>query len=432
MFKFAFKNMLIKRAKILLVVFSIVLSASVGILAYNISAQVESGITNTTAYYDTIIGPSGSDTDLAMTTMFFTGSVTETISYEYYEQVKNDMRVNVAVPFAMGDSYNGAKIIGTTSDFLSSKEIDKGEMFAETYEAVVGYEIAKFNGLEIGDELITSHGISGTGHKHSSNPLKVVGILEKTNTAYDNVVFTPVETIWATHDHAGEENSAADEGEHELGGENIDSSEHVSHEEQTLPADDHSHAADDTHGSENENEHEHGEICAILIKCKSAGQVSAVQEMFKGNSELLVITPSSVMREVLSNVDTSVYIVYVLCLIILIMNICIISVITLLNMYDSKKEIALMRLIGIGMNKINLLYIIQNGIIGFVSTALAFLVSRLCLLAVRSYVSSMGIVLDVLKVFPLEIAIMAIVFVISVLPTVICTLNMSKKDGVSE
>ena len=81
MFKFALKNMLIKRVKILLVVFSIVLSASVGILAYNISAQVEDGIINTSAFYDTIIGPSGSDTDLAMTTMFFTGSVTETISY---------------------------------------------------------------------------------------------------------------------------------------------------------------------------------------------------------------------------------------------------------------------------------------------------------------------------------------------------------------
>jgi ABC-type lipoprotein release transport system permease subunit len=101
-------------------------------------------------------------------------------------------------------------------------------------------------------------------------------------------------------------------------------------------------------------------------------------------------------------------------------------------MYDSKKEIALMRLIGIGMNKINMLYIIQNGLIGFVSTILAFGCSRLCLLAARSYVSSMGIVLDVAKVFPLEFAIMAVVFVISVLPTVICTVNMSKKDGISE
>ena len=140
----------------------------------------------------------------------------------------------------------------------------------------------------------------------------------------------------------------------------------------------------------------------------------------------------AVMREVLNNIDTSVYIIYVLCLIILVMNICIISVITLLNMYDSKKEIALMRLIGIGMNKINMLYIIQNGLIGLVSTALAFGVSRLCLMAVRDYVSTMGIVLNVGRVYPFEWVIMAVVAVISVLPTVICTLNMSKKDGIAE
>ena len=44
----------------------------------------------------------------------------------------------------------------------------------------------------------------------------------------------------------------------------------------------------------------------------------------------------------------------------------------------------------------------------------------------------MGIVLDVAKVFPIELVIMAVIFVISVLPTIVCTLNMSKKDGVSE
>ena len=48
------------------------------------------------------------------------------------------------------------------------------------------------------------------------------------------------------------------------------------------------------------------------------------------------------------------------------------------------------------------------------------------------YVASMGIVLDVAKIYPLEIAIMGVVFVISVLPTIICTLNMSKKDGINE
>lgn len=91
-----------------------------------------------------------------------------------------------------------------------------------------------------------------------------------------------------------------------------------------------------------------------------------------------------------------------------------------------------MRLIGIGMKKINLLYIVQNGIIGILSTIMAFGVSRLCLMAVRSYVSSMGIVLNIGKIYPLEWVIMAVIAVISVLPTVVCTLSMSKKDGITE
>ncbi len=389
MLKFALKNMAIKRAKIILIVISIVISAAVGILSYNISAQVEDGIISTTEYYDTIIGPAGSATDLAMNTMFFTGSITETIPYQHYLDLKNDTRVNLAVPFAMGDNFNGAKIIGTTPDFLARKNLGSGTMFADHFEAVVGYEVAKANNLKLGDHMVTSHGVSDGGHAHEATPLTVVGILEKTNTAYDNVVFTQVETLWATHGHSEE---------HE---------EHDEHEE-------------------------HGEICAVLVKCKTPGHIDAIQKKYKADASLLVIIPMAVMREVLANIDTSVYIIYCLCLIILIMNICIISVITLLNMYDSKKEISLMRLIGIGMNKINMLYIIQNGIIGILSTALAFGVSRLFLMAVRSYVSGMGIVLNIGKVYPLEWLIMGVIAVISILPTVICTLNMSKKDGIAE
>ena len=327
-------------------------------------------------------------------TMFFTGAITDTIPYQHYLDLASDMRVNVAVPFAMGDNYNGHKIIGTTADFLANKELAAGDMFDATYEVVIGYEVAKANGLRLGDHMVTSHGVSEGGHAHGATPLTVVGILEKTNTAYDNVVFTQVQTLWATHGHGDED-----------------------HED--LESEDHGHE-------------EHGEICAVLIKCKTPGYIDAIQSTYKEDASLLVITPMAVMREVLANIDTSVYIIYVLCLIILIMNICIISVITLLNMYDSKKEIALMRLIGIGMNKINLLYIIQNAFIGVISTALAFCVSRLCLMAVRGYVSTMGIVLNLEKVYPLEWAIMAVIAVISVLPTVICTLNMSKKDGIAE
>ena len=394
MFKFAIKNMAIKKVKIVLIVISIVISACVALLAYNISEQVDDGFKSTAAYYDIIIGPAGSSTQLAMNTMFFTDKPLGTISYEYVENLRADMRINTVVPFTMGDSYNGAKIVGTEPIFLDGKTMDEGEMFDEKFECVIGSAVAKKYGLSLGDELITSHGLAEGGHAHEQNPLRVVGILKQTNTSYDNVIFTAVETVWATHDHGEEEHSEEEHEEHE-------------HEE-------------------------HGEICAILVKTKSFNHYNAVKTEYGADASLLVINPSEVLREVLENVDMSSKIVYILCVIILIMNIFIISVITLLNMYDSKKEIALMRLIGIGMSKINLLYILQNGIIGLISTVLAFLTSRLCLILMGEFVASMGIVLNSTKIYPFELVIMAIIFVISVIPTVVCTLNMSRKDGLSD
>ena len=147
---------------------------------------------------------------------------------------------------------------------------------------------------------------------------------------------------------------------------------------------------------------------------------------------LQAIEPMATVRGVLEETDNTKYIVFVLCAIILLMNIIIISIITLLNMYHSAKEISLMRLIGISMKKINLLYLIQNSLIGLVSTVLAFGVSRLCLLFMGDYVASMGVVLNLATVYPMEWILLVAVFLISVLPTVICTMLMSGKDGLAD
>ena len=150
------------------------------------------------------------------------------------------------------------------------------------------------------------------------------------------------------------------------------------------------------------------------------------------STTLQAIEPMSVVRDVLNDADDTKYIVFVLCAVILIMNIMIISIITLLNMYHSAKEISLMRLIGISMKKINLLYIIQNGIMGLCAVLLAFGVSRGCMVLMNDYVESMGVVLNMSKVYPAEFLILFVVFLISVLPTVIWTFSMSKKDSITD
>ena len=401
MLRFALKSMATRRAKIIMTALSIVLAASVSLLAYNISTQISEGIVNTAAKFDIIIGPSGSATQLAMNTMFFTDKPLGTIPYDIVDELNASGRVNAAIPFSMGDSFNSAPIVGTDARLLEGKALRSGVMFDEPLEAVVGYDVAGEYHLEVGSRIVTSHGLTSTGAAHAESPLTVVGILARTNTAYDNAVFTPVSTIWALHDHGSEEEEPDDT---EAG------STHESHA-------DHGHA-------------ESGEICAVLVRSRSLNDYAALMSAYGADSGLLAINPNTVLREVLDNVDLSRRIVYLLCAVILVMNLFVVSVIALLNMMDSRREIALMRLIGVGMDKINRLYLIQNALAGAMAMLMALVVSRLCLLGVRRFAAGMGIVLNAWRVYPMEWLILAAVFVVSTLPTVVLTRRMAMKDGI--
>lgn len=398
MLKFALKNMAIKKMQVILIVLSIVISAGIAVLAFNVATQVDEGITNNAGYYSVIIGPAGSNTQLAMNTMYFTDEPVGTIPYSVVTALQQDSRVTGVIPFAMADNYNGYGVVGSTPAFLSSKTIAKGEMFAAdgTMQVVVGSNIAKYNSLEVGDVIYTSHSV-GSSDLHTQG-MTVVGILKESHSSYDNIVFTQLKTLWEMHEH-GEEGHAEEE------------------------------------------HHHHGTVCAVLVNTKNPGYAMQLVEDYDGkimtdedgdSITLQAIEPMSVVRDVLNDADDTKYIVFVLCGVILVMNIMIISIITLLNMYHSAKEISLMRLIGISMKRINLLYIIQNGIMGLIAVLLAFGVSRGCMLLMNDYVESMGVVLNISKIYPVEFIILFVVFLISVLPTVIWTFSMSGKDSITD
>lgn len=400
MLRFALKNMAIKWVQNILIVISIVISAGIGVLAYNVASQVSDGITNNAGYYSLIVGPSGSKTQLAMNTMYFTDEPLGTIPYSVVTDLEKDgNRVTSVIPFAMADNYNGYGVVGTSSTFLKEKEIEKGELFDDesTLQAVVGHNIAKYNELSVGDIIYTSH--SANSAETHAQGIKVVGILKESYSAFDNVVFTQIRTLWEMHEHEGEEHT------------------------------------------EEKEEHSHKTVCAVLVNTKNPGFAMQIVNEYDGkiikNDEdksytLQAIEPMAVVRDVLNEADDTKYIVFVLCAVILMMNIMVISIITLLNTYHSAKEISLMRLIGISMKKINLLYILQNSILGGVATIFAFFVSKLCLNFMSGYVASMGVVLNIGKTYPLEWVILLGVFLISVIPTVIWTFVTAKKDTISE
>ena len=400
MLKFALKNMAIKKTQVILIILSIVISAGIAVLAFNVATQVDEGITNNAGYYSAIVGPAGSSTQLAMNSMYFTDEPVGTVPYSIVTTLQQDSRVTQVIPFAMADNYNGYGVVGTTPAFLQSKDLRAGEMFAadEKQQAVVGSNIAKYNSLEVGDVIYTSH--SANGSDLHTKGITIVGILKESHSSYDNIVFTQLKTLWEMHEHGEQEENSAEE-----------------------------------------HHHTHGTVCAVLVNTKNPGFAMQLVEEYDDkiitaddgdNTTLQAIEPMSVVRDVLNDADDTKYIVFVLCAVILVMNIMIISIITLLNMYHSAKEISLMRLIGISMKRINLLYVIQNGIMGLCAVILAFFVSRGCMVLMNDYVESMGVVLNMSKVYAAEFLILLAVFIISVLPTVIWTFSMSKKDGITD
>lgn len=398
MLKFVFKNLLTKLFQTILIFLSIVLSCGVAVLSYNTSNQISDGITSSAAYYSLIIGPSGSNTQLVMNTIYYIDKPVGTIPYELVSTLQQDNRVKSAIPFAIADSYKGYNLVGSTKDLISDLEMKKGEMFAipnnetEQYEVVLGHTVAVTTGLKIGDVFYTSHSV---GHEHHT-PFIVKGILNETHSAKDIVIYTHLKSIWYVH----EEHEDEEEHEHEYELDNM--------------------------------------VCAIIVNTTNPTTATVLANEFNNSIftdhssdsySLQAVEPMAVVRSVLNDVNTTKNLVYILSGVVLVMNIMIIAVITLLNMYHTVEEISLMRLIGISMPKINLVYLIQNSFIGLISTIISFFTSRIALTFMSDYVRSTGAVLNLSKVYPLEIVILVVVFLITITPTIVSTFILSKKSG---
>ena len=397
MFNFSIKNLLTRKSKFLMTTIAIIISTLIIMFSFNVASQINDGIVSTASYYDVVVGANGSATDLVMSTMFFTGTTTDTISSAVYDELKTNRDVKEVVPFATGDNYKGNLIVGTEKSFLNNKALMDGKYFEEPFEIVLGYNVAKENNLVVGDKLIGSHGVSEAAHSHENMPYTVVGILEKNHTAYDNTLFTKTDSVWKSH----EEDNHEDETEL-TNTENMEQEEH--HEE-------HTH-----------------EYTALLVKTKNpSAALNLISELNKKGG-VLAANPSVVLRDLLSNVDLVKNIVYILCAVIGVMSFVIIYMITLMMMQDVKKDVLLMRLLGLQRKNISGIIFIQNIIVSIIGVIVAFLFTRVSLMLINNITASVGIVMNYSKIYVEEYIIMIAVIVISLIPTFISLIKMFERS----
>jgi putative ABC transport system permease protein len=372
-----------------------------------VSLQVEDGVINTAGYYDTIIGCEGSPLELTLSTLFYTNYKVSTIPYEYYERYSIDKSVKEIYPFASGDSYRNAKIVGTVPEYLNNFVLKEGKVFTNVKEAVVGEKVSRDSTLKVGDTFTGTHGSIEGGHAHEEFLYTVTGILKKTGKSTDNVIFTLIDSVWAVHEY-GEDEHAEESAEHS-------NEKRESHSEGVW--------------EDEEHEHHKGELTAILLRTDNLSSHTRIVNELKKEAGVQAINPATELRKLLDSMSLGRDILYIMAVFMILMAVIIIYVTTMAAVADSKQDIILMRLIGISRKTISFILVIQTLIVSVVSAVLAYGANFLLLYLINGFSSgNFGIVIDPLKHYPGEGGIILLILVLNILATTISLIPLYRQD----
>ena len=157
-----------------------------------------------------MLGARGSQLQLVLNTVFHLETSPGNIPWSMYEEVKDDPKIELAVPYAVGDNFKGFRIVGTTADIFESFEYSPGEKFTCEFgntflenrrEAVIGATVARECGLWPGMDFEPFHGLFYDEKAERHQAYTVVGVLEATNTPSDRVIWIPIEGVFRMTGH---------------------------------------------------------------------------------------------------------------------------------------------------------------------------------------------------------------------------------------
>jgi putative ABC transport system permease protein len=166
------------------------------------SNQLKQKISDNTKGIDLVVGAKGSPLQLILCNIFHIDFPTGNISLPEAERLAKHRLVKSAIPLALGDSYQNHRIVGTTKQYadLYEAELAVGEWWQEDMEVVLGATAAELLALNIGDTFESAHGLTAEGTTHEAHPFMVKGILKKSNSVIDNLIFSSITSIWNVHE----------------------------------------------------------------------------------------------------------------------------------------------------------------------------------------------------------------------------------------
>jgi putative ABC transport system permease protein len=388
-FKLSIKNIFNKPLSSSISLALLVLGVGIISLLLQLNTLIKDQMDNNLRGIDMVVGAKGSPLQLILSSVYHIDSPTGNISLTEAETISNNRMVGSSIKILYGDNYKGFRIVGAEKKFIELYKgvIKEGKDWDNPYEVLVGSKVYEKLKINLGDELISSHGLRETGQSHDEGTFKVVGLLKPSNSVIDQLIITSPQSVWdihETHDH-------------------------------------------DEH--ENEHEHDNREITAMLIKFKSPMNIIQFPRQINENTNLQAAVPSYEISRLFKlfgfGIETLSYLAY---LIIIVSGFSLF--INLFNsMRERKYEMALIRTLGASRFQLSTMIIFESLVLTISGFILGLLFSRFGVMFVSSLMEeSINYNLNSLKILNEEYWLLGLSVLIGVVSSLIPAIQVYKMN----
>jgi len=388
-FKLSIKNIFNKPLSSSISLALLVLGVGIISLLLQLNTLIKDQMDNNLRGIDMVVGAKGSPLQLILSSVYHIDSPTGNISLAEAETISNNRMVGSSIKILYGDNYKGFRIVGAEKKFIELYKgvIKEGKDWDNPYEVLVGSKVYEKLKINLGDELISSHGLRETGQSHDEGTFKVVGLLKPSNSVIDQLIITSPQSVWdihETHDH-------------------------------------------DEHENEHEHEHDNREITAI--KFKSPMNIIQFPRQINENTNLQAAVPSYEISRLFKlfgfGIETLSYLAY---LIIIVSGFSLF--INLFNsMRERKYEMALIRTLGASRFQLSTMIIFESLVLTISGFILGLLFSRFGVMFVSSLMEeSINYNLNSLKILNEEYWLLGLSVLIGVVSSLIPAIQVYKMN----
>ncbi len=391
-FKISSKNLV--RNKLTTILNIILVAFGVGILSilFLASNQIGNKLEKNAKDIDLVVGAKGSPLQLILSSIYHIDYPTGNIPAKDAYQLAHHPMVKRAVPLALGDNYNGYRIVGTDSTFshLYGLAVQKGDFWHKDLEVTIGSTVASESKLKIGDSFFGAHGLMGNGDIHKQHAYVVKGILKPQGNITDNLILTNIGSVYKMHEEKHEE----------------------SHHSPVAEA----------------KEINDKQITALLIQYKSPMSVILFPRMVNQSTNMQAASPAMESARLFSligvGIDTLQWFA------VFIMAIAALSIfISLYNaMKERKYDLAVMRCLGASKSKLFFLVMFEGILVTLIGACLGLLIGHIALEVIGAYQQSSQAKLTGMTAVPQEVYLIWTGLFIGTLASLIPAMQIYKVD----